>query len=117
MSNIGLLMASVLTTGIPSAKELPYSPQVEASFEEASEQQNQQLKHKEVKQEQEKLEIQSSQIAPPETLEPDMSGSNITLKIERGGKFSKFSSNHYSRTKFTTQHTSSEWGSRVETKN
>ncbi len=82
MSNIGLLMASVLTTGFPSAKELPYSPQVEASFEEASKQQNQQLKHKEVKQEQEKPEIQSSQIAPPETLDPDMSGSNVKFKIE-----------------------------------
>ena len=83
MSNIGLLMASVLITGPPSAKELPHSPQIETegSLEEVSQ----------LKQEQE-VQIQSSQIqffpsqsspiSPPEIIQFDVSHSDIGFEIE-----------------------------------
>ena len=74
MSNIGLLMVSVLTTGLPSAKELPQLPQTEPE--------NSLEGVLQLEQEQEIQKIQSSQIAPPETLQPDVSDSDIRLEIE-----------------------------------
>ena len=80
MSNIGLLMASVLVTGLSPAKELSQSPQIEP--ESSLEEEALQLKEK-----QKTKEIQSSPIAPPERFELDVSDSDIHLEIESESEF------------------------------